>query len=489
MLQTVEVDNDQWLAGVYVQFMPVTPDTPTGPLDAGHWQQRLDELRVKHGVPGAQLGILRLDAHGAEDEILTVASGVLSARAGWAATPDSVWQIGSITKVWTATVIMQLVDEGHFTLETPVKEIITDLTLGDPDVAEKLTVRHLLTHTSGIDGDIMTDTGRGDDALAKYVAALDTVQQNHPLGATWSYCNSGYIMLGRIIEVVTGRTWDAAIKEKLFTPLGLATATTLPEEAIVFAHSVGHFAGGENPVPASTWAIPRSSGPAGGINASTAEVLAFARMHMLGGVAADGTRVLSAESTAAMAALQTDCPEKILLGDSWGLGWMRALWDGRRVLGHDGNVVGQCAFLRIVPEAGVAVSLNTNIASAPDLYLDVFEEVLAEVAGVRMPARFNPSGDVEVDMTPYVGRYGRTSVAHEVLAADSGPKMTTEYSGAIAKMIAAKDQVDDLYPTATPGLFGVRPGGMESTYPVTFYSLPTGEQYLHFGARANPRKA
>ena len=77
-------------------------------------------------------------------------------------------------------------------------------------------MRHLLTHTSGIDGDVFTDTGRGDDCLERYVALLANVAQNHPLGATWSYCNSGYSLLGRIIEKVTGSTWDAAMRERLF---------------------------------------------------------------------------------------------------------------------------------------------------------------------------------------------------------------------------------------------------------------------------------
>ena len=100
--------------------------------------------------------------------------------------------------------------------------MLPELRLSDPEVTRQVTVRHLLTHTSGIDGDVFTDTGRGDDCLERYVALLADVAQNHPLGATWSYCNSGYSLLGRIIEKVTGGTWDAALRERLFTPLGLA---------------------------------------------------------------------------------------------------------------------------------------------------------------------------------------------------------------------------------------------------------------------------
>ena len=101
-------------------------------------------------------------------------------------------------------------------------------------------MRHLLTHTSGIDGDVFTDTGRGDDCLEKYVALLAEAAQNHPLGATWSYCNSGFSLAGRVIEKLTEGTWDAAIKERLVGPLGLTHTGTLPEEALLHRAAVGH---------------------------------------------------------------------------------------------------------------------------------------------------------------------------------------------------------------------------------------------------------
>ena len=132
----------------------------------------------------------------ATDELVEAAYGVLNKDTGVEATTDSVFQIGSISKVWTATVVMQLVDEGLLDLDAPISEVLPELRLADPDVTKQVTMRHLLTHTSGIDGDVFTDTGRGDDCIEKYVAQLDEVAQNHPLGATWSYCNSGFVADG-----------------------------------------------------------------------------------------------------------------------------------------------------------------------------------------------------------------------------------------------------------------------------------------------------
>ena len=80
---------------------------------------------------------------------------------------------------------------------------------------------------------------------------------------------------------------------------------------------------------------------------------------------------------------QADLPDKYILGDSWGLGWIRFGWDGRRLIGHDGNTIGQAAFLRLLPDAGLAVTLLTNGGNTRDLYEDLYREIFAELAERR----------------------------------------------------------------------------------------------------------
>lgn len=457
--------------------------------DRAHWEQRLASLAERHGVPGAQLGILRTGR--GEDDLVVATHGVLHVGTQAPVTPDAVFQIGSITKVWTATVVLALVDEGLLELDTPVVEVLPELRLADPEVTKGVTVRHLLTHTSGIDGDVFTDTGRGDDCLERYVDQLGDAGQNHPLGVTWSYCNSGFSLLGRVIEVVTGLTWDEAVRERLSTPLGLERAVTLPEEALLHAAAVGHDERDGETVPAAAWQLPRSLGPAGLVTCSAADVLAFARMHLTGGRAADGTRVLSEQSVTAMAAHEAELPDPYILGDSWGLGWIRFAWDGQRLIGHDGNTLGQAAFLRVLPDpdgdGGLAVVLLTNGGHTRDLYEDLYREVFAELAGISMPERFGPPDEpVDVDLTPYLGRYERTSVQMDVEDGDAGPLLRTTLVGPLAEL--EPDPVEEHPLVAVgPGLFAVRPEGTETWVPVTFYELVTGEPYLHMGARATPR--
>jgi dipeptidyl aminopeptidase/acylaminoacyl peptidase/CubicO group peptidase (beta-lactamase class C family) len=456
-------------------------------IDAAGWQRRLTALAERHRVPGAALGILRLRP-GGEDELAEAACGVLNKDTGVAATADSLFQIGSITKVWTATVVMQLVDAGLLDLDAPVADVLPELRLADPDVTKKVTMRQLLTHTSGIDGDVFTDTGRGDECVEKYVALLADVAQNHPLGATWSYCNSGFVLAGRVIEKLTGATWDSALKDRLFTPLGLTRTVTLPEDALLHRTAVGHVGeGGGEPARAPVWTLPRACGPAGLINATVADVLAFARLHLTGGLAADGSRLLSETSAAAMTELQAELPEKHTLGDSWGLGWIRFGWGDRRLIGHDGNTIGQSAFLRLLPDEGLAVTLLTNGGNARDLYEDLYREIFAELADVAMPRPLAPPAEpVPADIQPHLGRYERAGALIEVLAGDDGPVLRTTVTGPLASMVP--DPVAEYAMVAVrPGLFVVREPSAQNWTPVMFYELPSGEQYVHFGVRATPK--
>jgi dipeptidyl aminopeptidase/acylaminoacyl peptidase/CubicO group peptidase (beta-lactamase class C family) len=463
------------------------------PIDVAHWQRRLAVLAARHQVPGATLGILRTrpDASGAQDDVLVEAAyGVLNTETGVAATTDSLFQIGSVSKVWTATLVMQLADEGLLDLDAPLITVLPELALADPETTKAVTMRHLLTHTSGIDGDVFTDTGRGDDCLEKYVAGLADVPQNHPLGATWSYCNSGFSLMGQVVERITGVTWDQAINERVFARLGLRRTVTLPEEALLHRAAVGHegFDDDGSPRRAPVWCLPRSLGPAGLITSTTADVLTFARAHLHGGRTADGGRLLSEAATTQMADRHAELPDPYTLGDSWGLGWIRFTWDGQLVLGHDGNTIGQSAFLRLLPAEGLAVTLLTNGGNARDLYEDLFQELFAELAGLDMPRTPAPSAHPPtVDVGPHVGVYERAGARMEVLERDGGGVLRITLTGPLADLVPDPVEEHQMFPLDASGdRFAVRDEDTRTWRPVIFYTLAGGERYLHHGARATP---
>jgi hypothetical protein len=210
-------------------------------------------------------------------------------------------------------------------------------------------------------------------------------------------------------------------------------------------------------------------------------------MHLNGGRSADGTAVLSEASTAAMTEKEAELPDKYILGDSWGLGWIRFGWDGRRLIGHDGNTLGQAAFLRVLPDDGLAVTLLTNGGNTRDLYEDLYREIFAELAAVEMPRPLTPPDEpVAVDVTPYLGTYERASVRLDVLDRDGQPTLRTEVTGPLAALVP--ETVHEYPMTAVEdGLFVVREPDAKTWTPLTFYELPTGEAYVHFGARATPK--
>ena len=453
-------------------------------VDTARLGAELQTLIDEHKVPGAVLGVLH------DGDVHEVAAGVLNKNTGYEVTADSLFQIGSVTKVWTATVIMQLVDEGKLDLDAPVRTYLPDFEVADPDVTEKVTLRHLLAHTSGIQGDHFEDTGRGDDCLEKYVASCAPLSQNHELGATMSYCNSGYSVLGRVLEVVEGKVWDQVMRERLFQPLGLTHTNTLPEEAILHHVAVGHIAleEGADPTVAPVWVLPRSAGPAGLINSTARDVLAFAKMHMDGGKAADGTQVLSDASVAAMQVPQIDVPDRYTLGDQWGLGWILFHWDGRFLYGHDGSTLGQNGFLRILPDAGIAVTLLANGGASRDVYQAIFSTVLQELAGVSVPATpAAPDTPLEMDLAPYEGTFERLNVTCELVRDGDTLAATVTASGPLASLGGDPVQRAVLTPI-DHDLFLAKFEKAESPMPFVFYAFDGGvPQYVHFGARAMPR--
>ncbi|MDP9842851.1 serine hydrolase domain-containing protein [Streptosporangium lutulentum] len=455
-------------------------------IDLDHWQTRLDRLRATHHVPGASLAVL------VDGRIHELASGVLHRGTGVEVTTDSIFQSGSIAKVYTATLIMQLVDSGELDLDAPVTEVLPEFATADPAATEQITVRRLLSHTSGLTCDFNHDTGRGDDCLAKYVEAAKGVALDCRPGTGTSYSSVGYNVLGRVVEVVTGQVWDQALKDRLLVPLGLEHSMTLPEEALRFRVAMGHLGEpGADPDPAPAWdMMPRSAGPYGRVLTTAADVVRLARMHLAGGLAPDGTRVLSAGSVAAMQRREVDSPDKwTVSADGWGLGWSLYDWDGVAGYGHDGSSVSQHGYLRVVPHADVAVVLLANGGGTRELYDALFRELLAELAGVTMPEAFGPPAEPPaVDVTPYLGTYRREGVEITITQDEDGTAhLRYEFVDGMKDLSppleAVLIPVTDTVFAATGSAFGV------DALPVVFATLADGTRCCYAAMRAAPKIA
>ncbi|MFD9136075.1 serine hydrolase domain-containing protein [Streptomyces bottropensis] len=454
-------------------------------LDLARWQARLDQLCAEHHVPGASLAVL------VDGTVHECASGVLHRGTGVETTTESVFQMGSIAKIYTATLVMRLVEDGLLDLDAPVTDVLPEFSVGGPAATAMITVRRLLSHTSGLTCDFNHDSGRGDDCLAKYVEAAKDVALDCPPGSAISYSSVGYNVLGRIIEVVTGKVWDQALKDLLLTPLGLTRTMTLPEEALRFRAAMGHLGEpGQAPDPAPEWdMMPRSAGPYGRVIATAGDLARLARMHLAGGVAEDGTRVLSEETVALMQRRVVDCPDKwTVSSDGWGLGWTLYDWNGVEGYGHDGASIGQYAYLRVVPSADVAVALLTNGGGAREVYAALYRELLADLAGVTMPDPFAPSATPPVvDWTPLIGTYRREGVIITVTEKDGSGHALYEFVDGMKDL--SKPLQINLLPVTETAFAGTGVGSAFSTdyTPVIFSALPDGTRCVYIGMRCAPK--
>ncbi|MGC4110090.1 MAG: serine hydrolase domain-containing protein [Nocardioides sp.] len=450
---------------------------------SGWLAEKLPALLDRHDVPAAGVAVL------ADGEVVEHAAGVLSTNTGVEATTDSVFQIGSVTKLWTSSLVMQLVDEGAVDLDATVRTYLPDFRIADEDAAARITVRQLLTHTSGFEGDIFTDTGVGDDCVEKYLDVLHDVPQLFPPGSMWSYNNAGFSVLGRLVEVLRGKPYDVCLRERLIRPLGITHAATSPYEAVLFRAAVGHIQSAQDAPyePAPVWALSRSNIPAGSMLAMSARgLLSFARMHLEDGRATDGTQVLAPGTPARMQERQVELPYLGFLGTSWGLGFERfdapAGSVGGDIVGHDGNTIGQAAFLRIVPEAGVAVALLTNGGNAAGLYADVVGQVLAELTSARLPALPSPPAEpVPVDTATYLGTYS-CDVADLVVSEQDGQVWLDEIPKGIAVEFGDVPSRTELVGFSDSTLIALHPDrGMHRLYAFLGDEGAGHPAYLHTG--------
>ena len=388
-------------------------DQPT--LDA-----MVAELVERHRLPGMTVGLLD------GQQITLSAAGVRNAFTDDQATADTLFQIGSLTKMYTATLIMQLVYEGGVSLDDPITRHLPELhLLGDPDLSA-ITIRSLVTHTSGIEGDSFFDTGRGDDAVERIIPRLEAIGLIHAPGDQWSYCNTGFVLAGRIVEKVTGLPWHRALTTRLVQPLGVATPITLLDDVLPYRVATGHVGSPDDWQPAPLATMPWSQAPAGSRSfGRVADLRAFAAMHCDDGMAAHGTRVLSADSTRLMQSHLADQPLSMTKGQ--GIGWFLLDEEPELVVGHAGDTAGFSALLLVAPRRRLAVASLVNTSNGVGANFEAAFRLFAEVGGISVSAPGSvPPGQPAPHMTNVIGEYARAGQTASVRLADDGSSLLVE---------------------------------------------------------------
>ena len=344
------------------------------------------ETMETHQIPGAVVGVWQ------DDETRVLPFGVTNVEHPLLVTDETLFQVGSITKTFTALLVMQLVEQGKLDLDGTVQSYLPNFRVADKAVSQQATIRHLLTHMAGWVGDLFEDTGEGDDALGRYVALMAGVEQLAPLGEHYSYNNASFYLAGAVIEAVDGRSYETILYEQILKPLGMSHSYLKSWEAMTHRFAVGHNANSEGSIDvARPYHLPRAVHPVGGLITTVPDLLRYAQFQMEDALAQ-----------------QLHTPQSKIWGDNEaiGLSWFIDDIDGVRVLSHGGGTKGQVSHLFIVPERNFAAAIVTNWEDGGQLTHPVTRWLLREVLGVNAPEPQAIESDVDV-MKTYVGWYKR----------------------------------------------------------------------------------
>ncbi len=372
----------------------------------------LAETKMREfGVPGVAVGIID------NGVVTTKGLGITNIEDPLPVTDHTVFPIASISKTFAATAMMRLVEQGKVDLKAPVRTYLPDFRVRDAAVSREVTVWHLLTHSSGWEGQV-SGPERGEDTLRNFVATvMPDLMQVAPPGAAWSYNNAGFSVAGRVIESVTGVSINRAVRDLVFTPLGLEHAGTTAGDFIVNRFAAGHAAGSDSLVRLNRPFSPSTSVTAGGVGLCITDLMKYASFHLGDGSGANGGRVLT---RASLERMRTPQLHKQATDDDIGIAWHLRTVGPIRVAAHGGTLGGHVLLLEIVPERNFAIGILTNAQNGWRLIQDVERAALKTYQGATFATNqaISHRGLVESlptaeplktqpDLTPYVGRYVR----------------------------------------------------------------------------------
>jgi CubicO group peptidase (beta-lactamase class C family) len=338
-----------------------TPAPAAAPVDIRAVDTLVLRLMATDNVPGAALALIK-----GGRVVLEKNYGFRDLTTQAPVTAHTLFNIGSISKSFTALAVAQLVDQHKLDLDTPVVGYVPELRLSESRVMRIVTLRQLLSHTSGLPPDEQWPD-RVPPSREGIIREFATMPVTAPPGTRFQYCSRCVVLAAYVLERVSGQSWETYTRAQIFTPLGMTTASFGPwglERTTDRAQPYQHDSVlGQVQVPWGRLAYLDSLGPAGGIDASIADLTRYTLFQLGDGMIA-GQRLLSAEMMK-----ELHRPE-IAVGSAWtsapiqdlhhALGWFTAEHRGVRLVYHNGVNPGFRASIVLVPTAKAGVVILTN---------------------------------------------------------------------------------------------------------------------------------
>ncbi len=339
------------------------------------------EIMIKDSIPGIAATVVH------EKEIVyTRGFGVTSAGNSCKVSKDTVFELASVSKSFTALGVLLLRDKGYIKLDRPLVEYLPDFSLANPGTSAEITIYQLLTHTSGIPGAMAEPQGyyNGPDAMQQMVNELSNLRLSNSPGEAFEYSNLNYFLLGALIEEVSTLPFEEYMAKHVFEPLGLYRTTLKPSQAEAWGKAYGHQSVFGQTVKRSM-PIYRSAAPAGWVMSSAEDMGRWLSLFINEGQL-DGKQIVEQDTIRELLSPAVSF-EKDGYPAEYAMGWI-ILTDnnGTKRLWHAGNTPSYLADILILPDykTGVAVMANSQTGTsghniAPGLagiYLDTEIEII-----------------------------------------------------------------------------------------------------------------
>lgn len=335
------------LIGLTIGFLAITSlaQSPAAPESLAASIDALLSPVYKAGEPGAALLVMK-DGKA----LVRKAYGMADLELGIALEPDMVFRIGSMTKQFTAVAVLMLMERGQIGLSDPLTKYLPDY----PTRGRMITVEHLLTHTSGI----QSYTGlaewrpliRKDMALTELIALFKDKPMEFEPGERWNYNNSGYILLGAVIEKASGMSYEAFLQKNILDPLGLKHTYYGSASRVIPCRVPGYAFGPNNTILNAEYLSMTQPYAAGSLLSSVDDLGAWNEALMAG-------RLIKRESLE-----KAWTPYRLKDGTStgYGYGWAVGEYAGRRAITHNGGINGFASDGILFPEDRLFVALLAN---------------------------------------------------------------------------------------------------------------------------------
>jgi CubicO group peptidase (beta-lactamase class C family) len=424
----------------------------------------LDELKETN-TPGATIAVVSGDR-----VVYSKALGISNIETGAPMTTDMLFRIGSTTKMFTATALISLAEEGKLKLDEPIGKHVEGL---NAKIAQ-LTPHQLLTHTAGIIDEAPMYGDHDDSALVRTIRSWKADQIFTEPGKIISYSNPGYWLAGFVVESVSKKAFADQLSDSIFKPLGMNRTTFRPTVAMTYPLAQGHNSSGKSaPTVARPFADNAASWPAGSMFTNVLDLSRFVIAFLNGG-RLDGKQVISPAVLTKLSTPQVSIPSDPAAKYAYGL--MVSNYRGVRIVEHGGSRSGYGSVIKMSPEHRFAVivlgnrsgvALNKTAEKAMELMLPLRPK---DPPPSKQEAQMSAS-----EMADYVGRYGQREVSFEILVRNGQLVLKQGSNESVISKVGANR------------FTAVQPGSSNSQ---NFVLLPGPDgkiEYLHAGLRAAKR--